>query len=331
MKSRAGLQNPAKTITMILHEGLITRSTGSWYQVRLDDGKTLSARIKGKFRLEDKRITNPIAVGDRVRLGIERDGTGIIQELLPRRNYVLRRSTHKKHFLHLIASNLDQVFLIVTLRYPNLKPGFIDRFILTTESHDIPTYIIVNKADLYDEDDLEDFSGLKYIYEKIGYKVLLVSAETGEGVEQLREILRDKITLLSGHSGVGKSSLVNAIEPGLDLRTSEISDYSEKGQHTTTFAEMHALNGGGSLIDTPGIKEFGFINLTPEDVAHNFKEIFETSQQCKYGNCRHQNEPICAVKKAVEEGQISPLRYQSYLSILEEVQEQNHWERKTDW
>lgn len=312
-------------------EGTIIKSTGSWYNVRNNDGSITPCRIKGKFRLDIQRITNPIAVGDRVMYELGNDNTGVINEVLPRRNYVVRQSPHKRHYLHLIAANLDQVFLIVTLRFPNLKPGFIDRFILTTEAHDIPSYIIVNKADLYDKDDEEIFGGLKIIYEKAGYKTLLVSAVDGTGLEELKAILKDKTTLVSGHSGVGKSSLVNAIEPQLDLRTGEISGYTEKGQHTTTFAEMFDLSFGGALIDTPGIKEFGYINMTPDDVAHNFREIFDAAQNCKFSNCKHINEPQCAVKKALETGAISPLRYQSYCSIMDEVSQQKHWERKTDW
>jgi len=312
--------------------GTIIKSTGKWYTVRTENGD-VNCRIKGKFRLKDLKLTNPVAVGDHVVIDMEEgQPTGMIKELLNRHNYVLRRSPHKKHHMHLIAANLDQVWLIVTIRFPNLKSGFIDRFLLTTESHDIPTHIIVNKADLYDEDDLEMYQGLKYIYEKAGYQVHLASALEGTGVEELRTLLKDKTTLISGHSGVGKSSLINALSPDFDLRTGDVSDYSQKGMHTTTFAEMFYLEKAeGNLIDTPGIKEFGFINLTPQDVAHNFPEIFEHSTDCKFSNCLHLNEPKCAVKMALESGEISLLRYQSYCSILEEVQEQNHWERQTKW
>lgn len=312
--------------------GTIIKSTGKWYTVRTEQGE-LSCRIKGKFRLKDLKLTNPVAVGDHVEIELEENQpTGIITKLLDRKNYVLRRSPHKRHHMHLIAANLDQVWLIVTIRFPYLKSGFIDRFLLTTESHNIPTHIIVNKADLYNEDDLDLFEGLKYVYEKVGCHVHLVSALEGTGVEELRALLKDKTTLVSGHSGVGKSSLINALSPQLDLVTGEVSDYSQKGMHTTTFAEMFYLEKAeGNLIDTPGIKEFGFINMTPQDVAHNFAEIFEYSSNCKYSNCMHLNEPHCAVKAAVESGEINLLRYQSYCSILEEVQEQKHWERQTKW
>jgi ribosome biogenesis GTPase len=292
----------------------------------------MKCRIRGKFRLGNFKLTNPIAVGDRVEVKQEpKLETGVITELYPRRNYVLRQSTRRKHYMHLIAANIDQACIIVTIRDPQLKPGFIDRFLLTTETHNIPTYIIVNKSDLLSEDDYELFEGVKMMYQEIGYETLLVSAEEGDGLEELKELLKDKDTLLSGHSGVGKSSLVNAIEPELDLRTEYISDYSGKGTHTTTFAEMYPLSFGGKIIDTPGIKEMGFINMDPVDVAHNFREFFEQSSACKYHNCMHLNEPDCAVKQAVERGDISIIRYQSYCSIIEEVEGQNYWERQTDW
>ncbi|MCP4440321.1 MAG: ribosome small subunit-dependent GTPase A [Aureispira sp.] len=315
-------------------KGTITKSTGSWYMVRLDSDEVLRCSIKGKFRLKGVKLTNPIAVGDSVEVeqgqGME-DGMGIITKLHPRRNYVLRQSTRKRHYMHMLACNIDQAFLVTTIAHPMLKPGFIDRFLLTTATHDIPTYIIVNKADAYDEGELEMYGGLSVIYGDIGYKTLLVSAEQGDGIDKLRTLLKDKRTLVCGHSGVGKSSLVNAVQPNLELFTQEVSDYSGKGMHTTTFAEMYNLDFGGELIDTPGIKELGFINMEPMDVAHNFKEFFEHSKNCKFNNCMHLNEPHCAVKNAIEEGYISPLRYQNYLGIMEEVMGQNYWERKTDW
>ncbi len=308
--------------------GTIIKSTGTWYNVLADDGQEYNCRIKGKFRLNEYKLTNPVAVGDRV-LFLQEEGldTAMIQEVLPRRNYVLRRSTRQKHAMHLIACNIDQALVVVTIRQPNIKPGFIDRFLLTTQSYDIPTYLVFNKADIYDEEDLLMYKALSIIYGRAGYQTLLVSAAEEEGLAQLKEILKGKISLFSGHSGVGKSSLINAIQPQLDLRTGEISDYTEKGMHTTTFAEMFSLDFGGYIIDTPGIKELGFLNMTPPDVAHNFPEIFALSPRCKYSNCMHINEPNCAVKDAVESEDIHPIRYQSYLSILEEIMEQNHWER----
>jgi ribosome biogenesis GTPase len=309
-------------------QGTIIKSTGTWYLVRTPDGHIWNCRIKGKFKLKDYKLTNPVAVGDEVKFDAEGEAdSGIIHDILPRKNFVLRRSTRQKHFMHLIACNVDQAFIIVTIRRPNIKPGFIDRFLLTTESYDIPTYIIFNKADIYDEDDLLMYKALSIIYKGAGYQTLLVSALNGEGLEELKTLLKDKTTLISGHSGVGKSSLVNAIQPQLHLRTDDISDYTDKGTHTTTFAEMFELDFGGRIIDTPGIKELGFLNMKPMDVAHNFPEIFALSPNCKYKNCVHINEPHCAVKDAVESEDIHSIRYQSYLSIMEEVMDQNHWER----
>jgi ribosome biogenesis GTPase len=309
-------------------QGLIVKSTGTWYTVRLDNGELMQCRIKGKFRLKGYKLTNPVSVGDIVEVTPEEGmETGVISDVLPRKNQVLRRSPRQKHYMHLIASNIDQAMLIVTIKHPTIKPGFIDRFLLSTESYDIPTYIVFNKADLYDEDDLMLYKALSIIYGNIGYKTLLVSAIEGDGLDNLRALLKDKTTLISGHSGVGKSSLVNAIEADLELRTGEISDYTEKGMHTTTFAEMFPLEMGGNIIDTPGIKELGFINMEPKDVGHNYPEIFEYSKNCKFNNCLHLNEPKCAVKQAVEDEEIHIIRYQSYLSILEEVMEQKHWER----
>lgn len=313
-------------------EGIVIKSTGKWYDVRLENGQTMACQIKGKFRLDKVKLTNPIAVGDKVEIEPEKgQQTGMIAKLFPRRNYVLRQSTRKRHQMHLLAANIDQAFVIVTIQNPTLKPGFIDRFLLTTETHSIPTYIIVNKADIYTEDDLEIQQGLAAVYAEIGYETRLVSAETGAGIEDLKALLKDKITLLCGHSGVGKSSLVNAIQANLEIATSEISDYSGKGVHTTTVAQMHDLDFGGQIIDTPGIKELGFINIEPTDVGHNFREIWAASKDCKFSNCLHINEPQCAVKDAVETGEISEIRYQSYLSIMEDVLGQNAWERETEW
>ncbi len=311
------------------------KSTGSWYSVQLAGGQVIPSRIRGKFRLDGMKLTNPVAVGDEVRLELEEeDGeeVGLIKEILPRRNYVVRQSPRRKHDLHLLASNIDQAILIMTIVQPNLKQGFIDRFLLMTEPYNIPAVIVFNKADLYGEEELNMYEYLQAVYESINYQVLLVSAVDGTGLDDFRAVLKDKTTLLAGQSGVGKSTLLNSIQPQLELRTGELSDYSGKGQHTTTFAEMHVLDFGGRIIDTPGIKTLGFNNLEPIDVAHNFREFFHLSEDCRFGgNCLHRNEPGCAVKAALEEGAISELRYLNYLTILEEIEEQNYWERHSQF
>jgi len=310
----------------MLQQGTVIKSTGSWYLVRLPNGERVECRIVGKFRLDGMKLTNPVAVGDEVIIELKNEDSQI-KEILPRKNYIARQSPRKKHDLHLLASNVDQAILIVTVVEPSLKPAFIDRFLLMTEPRDIPTVIVYNKSDIYDEDSMEMFHILKYIYEKIGYPTVLTSAIDGRGIEEMREILKDKTSLIAGQSGVGKSSLLNTIQPGLEIRTGDISGYTGKGQHTTTFAEMHDLAIGGYIIDTPGIKSLSFNNMEVMDVAHNFREFFEFSDKCKYGDCTHRNEPGCAVKAAIEENHISELRYQNYLQILAEVEDQNYWER----
>ena len=254
-----------------MQEGIVIKSTGSWYSVRTKDGTIYNSRIIGKFRLEGKKVTNPVAVGDQVMISIQNDDTAQIKKILPRQNYVARQSPRKKHFLHIIASNIDQAILFITIAQPKLKQGFIDRFLLMMEPHNIPTTIVFNKADVYDEEDMRVYEVMEYIYEAIGYQVLLTSAENGKGMEDLKILLKDKTTLISGQSGVGKSTALNALQSSLDLKTADISDYSGKGQHTTTFAEMHPLDFGGYVIDTPGIKTLAFTNLEPMDVAHNFR------------------------------------------------------------
>lgn len=314
-------------------QGIIVKSTGLWYHVRTEAGDDVQCRIVGKFRLNGFALTNPVAVGDQVQIEMEPDKeTGFIKNILPRKNYVVRQSPHRKHDLHLLASNVDAAIVVVTIVHPNLKPGFIDRFLLMTEPYDIPTHIVFNKADLYREGDLNIFEYMRAAYESIGYKVHLVSSVNQTGLEEIRTVIKGGITLVSGQSGVGKSTFVNALQPNLGLKTQEISDYSGKGQHTTTFAEMFDMDFGGAIIDTPGIKTLSFNHFGPMDVAHNFREFFEISDDCKFGgSCLHRNEPGCAVKEALENEEISPLRYENYLAILDEVENIKHWERNKDY
>lgn len=309
--------------------GTVIKSTGSWYAVRMDESGTVrQCRIIGKFRLDEIPLTNPVAVGDQVEVSLEPDEQGLIKKILPRRNYVARQSPRSKRDLHLLAANIDQAVLISTISHPNVKPGFIDRFLVMTERDEIPVTIVFNKADLYSDEDLGLFLELQKIYEDIGYQVLASSALEKRGLQAFRECLQGKISLIAGQSGVGKSTLVNALQPALHLRTGEISDYSGKGQHTTTFAEMFELDFGGSIIDTPGIKTLSFNNRDLQNIAHSFREFFKLSESCRFGGaCLHRNEPGCAVKQALREGLVSELRFFNYLGLLDEVEEQNHWER----
>lgn len=290
------------------------------------------ARIRGKFRLNGKTLTNPVAVGDLVQFEVENEleNSALIKEILPRENYVVRQSPRKKHQLHLLASNIDQAMLVITIREPNLKQGVIDRFLLMTEPHDIPASIIFNKKDLYSEQDIQLYELLSDIYTTIGYPTYLISSldDTDPGI--ISDSLRGKTTLISGQSGVGKSTLINAIYPDLDLRTTEVSESSGKGQHTTTFATMYQPSGDTRIIDTPGFKGLSFNNLEPMDVAHNFREFFKYSENCKFNNCLHREEPGCAVVSAMEEDKVSALRYANYLQILDEIEDQNYWERHAD-
>ncbi|GAB1462037.1 ribosome small subunit-dependent GTPase A [Pedobacter sp.] len=298
-------------------QGLVIKSTGSWYQVFAEDGSTYACRIKGKFRIKGIQTTNPIAVGDQVDFELEPNAdTGVINHLHDRKNYIIRKSINLSKQSQIIAANLDQAFLIVTLASPRTSLGFIDRFLVVAEAYDIPTSLVFNKLDLYNQDGLAILADYKSIYENIGYPCYEVSALEGTNIAQIEALLKDKTTLFSGHSGVGKSSLINAILPDFELKTGEVSEWSDKGQHTTTFAEMHQLPFGGYLVDTPGIRELGIVDIEKEELSHFFVEMRDRLNQCRFNNCRHINEPGCAIIKAVEEGEIEPSRYDSYQSIF---------------
>lgn len=297
-------------------QGLITKSTGSWYQVQTPDGQKIDCRIKGKFRIKGITTTNPIAVGDIVDFEMEPDREdGIITNLRQRKNYIIRKSINLSKQAQIIAANLDQAILVVTLASPRTSLGFIDRFLVTAEAYDIPARLVFNKLDLFSDEGLEVLADYKAIYEDIGYPCFEVSAIEGTNISQVQDLLKDKVTLFSGHSGVGKSSLINALLPELDLRTNMVSDWSDKGMHTTTFAEMFELPQGGFIIDTPGIRELGVIDIEKQELGHFFPEMRERMNQCRFNNCRHINEPGCAVLEALEEGEITLSRYESYLSI----------------
>lgn len=301
--------------------GLVVKNTGSWYVVKTDDGDRIDCKVKGNFRLKGIRSTNPVAVGDRVDIKMNVEGTAFITEIHDRKNFIIRRASNLSKQSHIIGANLDQSFLVVTVNHPETSTVFIDRFLATAEAYRVPVKLIFNKIDLYDEDEMRYLDGLVNLYDSIGYESFKVSAETGEGIEHLRESLADKVTLFSGNSGVGKSTLLNALLPDANVRTGEISEIHNKGMHTTTFSEMFETDNGGYIIDTPGIKGFGTLDMEEEEVGHFFPEIFRFSADCRYGNCTHRHEPGCAVKKALEEHYISESRYNSYLSILDDKDE----------
>lgn len=296
-------------------QGLVTKSTGSWYQVK-SGTETVDCRIKGKFRIKGLTTTNPLAVGDWVDFEMEPEqGTGVVTHLHPRKNYIIRKSINLSKQAQIIAANLDMALLVVTLASPRTSLGFIDRFLVTAEAYDIPACLIFNKLDLFSEEGLEILQDYKAIYENIGYPCYQVSAKENINIDQVQDLIKDKVTLISGHSGVGKSSLINRLLPDLDLRTHMVSEWSDKGMHTTTFAEMFELPQGGYIIDTPGIRELGVIDIEQQELSHFFPEMRERMNQCRFNNCRHINEPGCAVLEAVEEGEITLSRYDSYLSI----------------
>lgn len=297
--------------------GIVMKSTGSWYAVRMENGDILECRIRGKFRTEGFRTTNPLAVGDVVEVEDGKDG-GIITGIEKRRNYIIRKSTNLSKEAHIIASNVDLALLIATINHPVTSTVFIDRFLVTAEAYNIPAVLVFNKIDLYDAEDQAMLEGLMAIYRKIGYPCYPVSTVTGENIDQVRALLRNKTTVLSGMSGVGKSSLINCIEPGLTLKVAEISNAHDSGKHTTTFAEMFSLAQGGFIVDTPGLRSFGMIDMKKEELSHFFPEIFSVSEKCRFYNCSHSHEPGCAVIEAVQNDEISESRYISYLSMVEE-------------
>ena len=307
-------------------KGLVIKNTGSWYTVKTDDGQLIESKIKGNFRLKGIRSTNPVAVGDHVEIITNQEGTAFISALEDRRNYIIRKSPNLSKQSHILAANVDQVLLVVTVNYPQTSTTFIDRFLASAEAYSVPVVLVFNKHDLLSEEELHYEKMMCTLYETVGYKCVEISAETGEGVEQLFPILKDKISLLSGNSGVGKSTLINRLIPHASQRTAEISDAHNTGMHTTTFSEMIELPGGGYLIDTPGIKGFGTFDIEKEELTSYFKEIFHFSKDCRFSNCTHTHEPGCAVIKAVEDHFIAASRYQSYLSMLEDKDENKYRE-----
>jgi ribosome biogenesis GTPase len=305
---------------------LVYKSTGSWYSVKNQAGSFLNARIKGIFKIDEITSTNPIAVGDEVEIELENEieNTAIIIDILPRRNYVNRQSPRHKHQHHILAANLDQSVLFATLKEPRTSQGFIDRFLIACEMYHVPAAIVFNKADLHKKKEDEKFFEWKKMYEEIGYKVFLASMEKRMGIEALEDLLQNKISLLSGHSGVGKSSFINIIYPELTLKTQDVSGWSGKGLHTTTFAEMYDLPFGGKIIDTPGMREFGLVDLSKQELSHYFPEMRVRINECQFNNCLHINEPGCAIKKALEDEEINVDRYISYCNILDSIEEKKY-------
>lgn len=306
--------------------GLVIKNTGSWYTVRTEDGRDIESKIKGNFRLKDIKSTNPVTVGDRVVIDINKEGTAFITEIEERKNYIIRRASNLSKQAHIIAANLDQAMLIITVNYPITTTIFIDRFLATAEAYRVPVKLVFNKIDRYNNEEQRALENLIELYTSIGYPCSTLCARTEDGLDALNADLKDKITLLSGHSGVGKSTIINKLVPGVNLRTGDISEYHNKGMHTTTFSEMIPLSDGGYLIDTPGIKGFGTIEMADAEISHYFRELFKCSEECRFNNCTHRHEPGCAVIQAVNDGLISESRYKSYLSILDDRMESKYRE-----
>jgi ribosome biogenesis GTPase len=304
-------------------QGLVIKSTGKNYDVLVDSGDVIQCQVRGKIRLEGRSTTNPVAAGDIVEYTLENETEGNITHIHPRKNYIIRKSVNLSKEAQIIATNLDQALLVVTITRPQTTPGFIDRFLITADAYDIPATLLFHKMDQYNEEEREEAEELMRIYEDIGYRCIKTSLETKEGLSEVHDLIAGKISLISGHSATGKSSLVNHFIPGKDLRIGEVSESSNKGQHTTTFAEMHELPFGGFIVDTPGIKGFGLVDIPKEELHHHFIEFFALLPECKYHNCLHLNEPGCAVRKALEEGTVAPSRYNSYVSMYNDEEERS--------
>jgi ribosome biogenesis GTPase len=309
-------------------EGVVVKSTGSWFRVRTGEGEEIECKLKGKFRMKGIKTTNPVAVGDRVVFEKQAgENIGMIREIKPRYNHIIRKSTNLSKVSHIIAANIDMAILVAALKNPLTSPGFIDRFLVTAEAYHITAAIIFNKVDIYGKKEMERLAGLIAIYEAAGYPCLSVSALTGQNTDRVIEMIKDKAILFSGISGVGKSELINAIEPGLKIKTGNISDYHKKGKHTTTYPEMHHLSFGGFIIDTPGIREFGLVDFRKDEIAERFPEMRRYMHDCQFNNCTHTHEPKCAVRDAVENGEIPLSRYNSYLKIYnDDYLEKEGWE-----
>ncbi|MGV4470043.1 ribosome small subunit-dependent GTPase A [Ornithobacterium rhinotracheale] len=305
-------------------KGRVIKSTGSWYSIATDSGETFEARIRGKFRLKGIKHTNPIAVGDEVEFSLDKDNIAFIEKFYERHNYIIRRSVNLSKKTHIIASNIDVAVILATFKNPRTSTGFIDRFLVTAEAYHIHPVILFNKVDEITPEERPEFEALKKIYTDIGYQVLEISATENIGLNKVKDLLKDQTSVFMGHSGVGKSTLVNALNPELNLKTKTVSTFNQKGQHTTTFAQMYAWPFGGYIIDTPGIKEFGLADFEEDEIQNYFPELFKLKQDCKFHNCKHLNEPKCAVKEALEAGEIAPSRFESYLNFIAESNESSH-------